>query len=199
MAEQITDLPRKSAATKALATELVYHLKRQIKNTQPPATNWTCQNISLLDGFFRGPVCDCNFTTSAAGPEFLWDFTAYIRDKGMLLVAESEHDTRHEKIAEDFDKLLYSNAPLKLMMCRIDTKCTTQEAADEEAQHIRDKLSEHVQRNCTNYSGGDVIIVYCVWWALEDGKNRDFAYILQIDGEPNYRSAAEKRFERVQI
>ncbi len=194
MPEQITDLPRTSAAIKELATELARYLKCKIKNTLPPATNWTCQNISLLDRFFRDRGCDCNFTSTTCA-EFLWDFTAYIPFKGMLLVAESEHDTDHNKITEDFDKLLYSNAPLKLMMCRIEKKYDTRKAAETEARRIQAELLEHVQQNCMNYSGGDVVVVYCVWWALKDGKNRDFAYMLQVEGEPNRRDAKGKSFE----
>jgi hypothetical protein len=194
MPTKITDLPRTSAAIQELATELVRHIKGEITNSQF-RPDWTGQNISLLDRFFGDRGCDRNFTASDAGAEFLWDFTAYIPYRGMLLVAESEHDAKYEKIAEDFDKLLYSNAPLKLMMCRIDTRYATEEAAKEESEQICAKLELNVQQNCTNHSGGDVVIVYCVWWALPDGKNRDFVYMLQIDGEPNYRDAKGKCFE----
>jgi len=186
-------LPRTSAAIKELATELVHYLKGEIANTQS-RVDWTWQNISLLDKFFGKGGCHQNFTASDAGPEFLWDFTAYVPYQGMLLVAESEHDTKHERIAEDFDKLLYSNAPLRLMICRIERECNTNEAKLE-ALRIQEMLLENVQQNCTNYSGGDVIIVYCVWWALPDGKNRDFAFLLQIDGEPEHRDAKGKTFE----
>ena len=194
LTEQITDLPRTSAAIKELATELVCHLKRKMKNTQPPRENWTNQNKRVLEAFFCDRGCHCDFTGSQTGGEFLWDFAAYINFKGMLLVAESEFDTDHEEIAKDFDKLLYSNAPLRLMMCRIDK---SEQAAKAEAGQIQAELKANVQQNCTNYSGGDVIIVYCVWWALEGGKNRDFAYLLQIDGEPNYRDAVGKSFEAI--
>jgi len=194
MPTKIIDLPRTSAAIKELATELVRYIKCEITNKQS-RVDWTWQNISLLDRFFGNRGCHRNFTASDAGTEFLWDFTAYIPYQGMLLVAESEHDTRYESIAEDFDKLLYSNAPLKLMMCRIDTRYGTQEAAKEESEQICAKLELNVQQNCANYSGGDVIIVYCVWWALPDGKNRDFAFLLQIDGEPEHRDAKGKSFE----
>jgi hypothetical protein len=196
MSEQITELPRNSAAIKELATELVHYLKGNIRNTKSPV-DWTWQNFSLLDRFFGDRGCYQNFTGSGEGPEFLWDFTAYIPYQGMLLVAESEHDTKYEEIAKDFDRLLYSNAPLKLMMCRIERDRNTHEA-NEEALRIQERLLENVRQNCTNYSGGDVIIVYCVWWALPDGKNRDFAYLLQIEGEPEHRGAKGKSFAPVE-
>lgn len=193
MPEQITDLPRTSAAIKELAVKLVHYLKVERSNTGT-RVDWTWKNISLFDSFFRERGCDCNFTASIAGSEFLWDFTAYVPGRGMLLVAESEFDTKPERIAEDFDKLLYSNAPLRLMICRIERNHSTEEAARAEAERVQTMLLGNVQQNCTNYAGGDVIIVYCVWWALPDGRNRDFVYLLQIDGEPQYRDAKGKSF-----
>jgi len=83
---------------------------------------WTCQNISLLEEFFRKLGLACFFSGSPDGPEFLWDFVGYIKERGILVAAESEFSAKHDDIAYDFDKLLYGRSPLKLMICRIDTR-----------------------------------------------------------------------------
>ena len=75
MPEQIVDLPRTAAAIKALAMELTGYLKGKRTNTET-RVDWKSRNISLLDSFFEDRGCHQNFTTSKAGREFLWDFTA---------------------------------------------------------------------------------------------------------------------------
>ena len=120
MGERLNDLPQSSSAIRTLAEKLVCHLKDKFKNTQQGVDDWNERNKHVLDEFFCCRDCQCNFTRSKAGREFLWDFTAYIPSKGMLLVGESERDPHYERIVEDFDKLLYSNAPIRLMICRID-------------------------------------------------------------------------------
>jgi hypothetical protein len=128
--------------------------------------------------------------------EFLWDFIGYIQWRGILIVAESEHLTSLSEIRRDFDKLLYSSSPIKLMICRIDRKCSTEERAQEEAERIQSTLREDIAGSCAHYPPGSVFILYCVWWAHE-GINKDFASILQIDGEPCYRSATDRWFEPI--
>ena len=193
MPEQITDLPRTSAAIKELATELAVP---EMQNQKHPTTRYQLDLSEHLSArqVLRDRGCDCNFTSTTCA-EFLWDFTAYIPFKGMLLVGNLEHDTDHNKITEDFDKLLYSNAPLKLMMCRIEKKY-------DHAQSGRDgsttdsgrtsgacptELHELLRRRCR-------CCVLCVG-GTQGGKSRDFAYMLQVEGEPNRRDAKGKSFE----
>jgi len=189
---QICGFPAASSDVKQLALELVAHLKSSAENTSTQI-DWTVKNVRLLDGFFRDRGLDCFFHGSDHGGEFLWDFIGYIKSRGILIVAESEYLTNLDEISRDFDKLLYSSAPIKLMICRIEKNRTMNEA-QKEAESIRRDLYKCVAENCTYYSPGSVFILYCVWWA-HDGENSDFPFILQIDGEPCYRSAGERCFE----
>lgn len=192
----MTDFPDSAAQTKELAFDLVRHLRAGIKNTNS-RKEWTNRNIRLLDGFCRTKQLTCDYHRSVDGPEFLWDFVGYIADKGILITAESEHDVDRYEIAKDFDKLLYGSSPIKLMICRID-KATEAAAAFEEAEKIRVDLETGIKGSCAHYPPGSAFIVYCVWWAEEGGPNRDFPYILQIDGEPHYVSVRpDQHFERL--
>jgi hypothetical protein len=193
--EMLSDFPEAAHEVNRLALELASHLKGGIRDTQTQIA-WTLQNISLLEKFFHPRGVDCSFHGSTTGGEFLWDFIGYIKERGILIVAESEFLTDHGEIRKDFDKLLYSSSPIKLMICRIDKKFRTQAGAKEEAERVRSDLQIDIAGSCAYYPPGSVFILYCVWWA-DDGKNSDFPFILQIDGEPCYRSATEKRFEPI--
>jgi hypothetical protein len=191
----LSDFPATSSEVKQLAQDLVAHLKGGVEDTSSQV-GWTLKNISLLEEFFRPREVDCFFHRSRAGGEFLWDFIGYIKERGILIVAESEFLTDHGEIKKDFDKLLYSSSPIKLMICRIDKKFRTQTDAKEEAERIRLELQADTAGSCAHYPPGSVFVLYCVWWANE-GANRDFPFILQIDGEPCYRSANDRRFELI--
>jgi len=191
------DFPKSSAEISELADELVNDLRGKIKDTHS-AMRWTCQNISSLEDFFRRRGAACFFSGSPDGPEFLWDFAGYVKNRGILITSESEHSTKYEDITYDFDKLLYGRSPLKLMICRIDTKCNTKEKAQEEAEKIRLYIEKCIHDNCIYYSRGEVFVIYCVWYADEEGENQDIAYIFQVDGEPDYVSITpEQHFQPI--
>jgi hypothetical protein len=179
------DFPNSRLAIKELANEMVKHLKRNICDTKTPRA-WTGQNFDLLEEFFGGLGVDCQFTSSGNGREFLWDFIGYIKHCGVLITAESEHDTRPEAIAADFDRLLYGISPLKLMICRIDKRFNTDELALEEAGRICRGREVDLKSSCMHYASGEIFIIYCVRWADKHGRNQDLAYTLQVEGEPNY-------------
>jgi hypothetical protein len=195
----MTHFPDSALKIKEIAIELVRYLKGRIMNTKGSPKIWTARNLKLLDEFCRNVIgIDPIYSGTQTGPECLWDFVGYIKDKGMLLTAESEFDPDHDEIAKDFDKLLYGTSPLKLMIRRIDTGFQTEEAAFEEAESIRRLLEENIQGNCVYYPPGSVFVLYCVWWAEAGGANRDFPYILQIDGKPHYTPVAcEQHLEPV--
>jgi hypothetical protein len=193
------NFPRSALETKELARELVKHLKQGIANTKGSARGWTSQNLALLSDFCHKEGIDPIFSGPGTGPECLWDFAGYIKEKGILITVESEYNTDENKIAEDFDKLLYGNSPIKLMICRIDKRYSTSTAASEEANKIHKHLETGIKGSCAYYPPGSVFIIYCVWWAEEGGPNRDFPYILQIDGEPHYVSVRpDQHFQPLQ-
>ena len=194
----MTDFPKSAREPRALAERLVMHLKGGIKNTRGPAGIWTGRNLTLLGEFCRNEGIDPIYTACETGPECLWDFLGYVYEKGILIAAESEFNTNHDEIAKDFDKLLYGSSPIKLMICRIDTKYPNLSLATKEAERIRVRLGRDAKGSCAHYPPASVFIIYCVWWAEEGGPNRDFAYILQIDGEPTYSPARDdQHFEPV--
>jgi hypothetical protein len=184
----VRDFPNSANDVRQLALELVDFLKKNIRNTLK-RPEWGDQNFDLLQRFFgkgeEGLGLDC-FSRNSKN-EFRWDFVAYIEGRGLLLVAESEWDNRQTELEKDFDRLLYLRSPLKLFMCRIRNP--------EEAEKIRLSLNNLIRSNCAHYSPGEIFIVYCVWWAEENGGNRDIAYALQIGGEPNYRLIGDEQFE----
>jgi hypothetical protein len=185
----MTEFPKSSVEIRALAQELVAHLNCGIEDTQY-REKWSAQNFDLLHRFADSKSC-ASYSLYRQY-EYLWDFTAFIRGSEMLLVAESEWEPTTHEIAKDFAKLLYAKSPLKLMMCRIDRPQDTVEKATRTAEKVRLSLEKVVRDVCAYYSPGEAIILYCVWWAGGDGKNRDIAYILQMEGE-----LGDKHFERV--
>jgi hypothetical protein len=190
----MTDFPKSASEARALAIELVRQLKHRTNTCSQP--DWKVRNFKLLDEFCRTNGIDPVYSGAKTGPECLWDFVGYLKEKGMLITGESEFSTCDDEAAKDFDKLLYGSSPIKLMICRIDNKYPTAAAASREADRIQRHLEEHVKGNCTHYPPGSVFILYCVWWAEEGGPNRDFAYILQVNGEPNYVSVRkDQHFE----
>ena len=189
----VTEFPKSRDEIRALAQELVTHLHDGIKNTQPPRERWSAQNFDLLHGF--ADLKGCDSYSLYRKYEYLWDFMAFIHGSELLLAAESEWDPTDREINRDFAKLLYARSPLKLMMCRIDRPEDTEEKATRRVEEIRRSLEELVREVCANYPPGEAIVLYCVWWALDDGKNRDKAFILQTDGEPNYQKLGDEHFE----
>lgn len=187
------EFPRSAHEVRQLASDLIKFLKSNMENTHG-RQKWTFHNIDLLQTFFGKEGLGVDFFPNDAEGEFLWDFGAYIEEHGLLLVAESEWDNKERdntfpELEKDFDKLLYARSPLKLFMCWIKHP--------EMAESICARLQKNIEKNCTYYSPGEVFIIYCVWWAEQNGKNRDIAYILQIDGEPKYQPIIGERFKVV--
>jgi hypothetical protein len=189
------DFPSSANDIRELAVRLIVFLKEKIKNTFGQQ-QWSDQNFQFLHEFFGkgqgGLGLDCR--SNGAEGEFLWDFTAYIKERGLLLVAEPEWDNceqggKFPELEKDFDKLLYARSPLKLFMCRIENP--------EHAERIRARLQANTKENCAYYSSGEVFIIYCVWWAEENGKNRDIAYLLQVKDEPKYQRIDGEDFKIV--
>ena len=169
-----------------LAAELVAHLRINIKNTTGQE-EWSQRNFALLRSFaIKNDARGC--PTAGADRQFLWDFIAYKQGAGILLAAESEHSKDDAELVYDFEKLLYVRCPLKLMMCRITS------ASD--ARSVVKLLSEYMRDACSEYSAGEVYIIYGIWWDEGTG-NRDKAFLFQVPGEPNHTMITEATFDPV--
>ena len=176
-----------------LANELVGFLKSEIHDTHRQE-EWTQRNLSLLREFTQTKEAE-SYPSAKDAPieqkakQFLWDFIAYKPKTGILLAVESEHENKEHSILYDFEKLLYVRSPVKLMMCRV--------AGEEDALKLRRTAQDFMEQTCTWYSPGEVFVLYCVWWSGHGQDNRDFAYLLQVKGECDYRGISTERFEAV--
>jgi hypothetical protein len=170
--------PKSSVEIKELALKLVKSLRSDTENTHGQKA-WSRRNFRLLEKFSAAHHAtsfpSINLTTKTRNRQFLWDFVGYVKERGILIAAESEWNRKRTEIELDFEKLLYVRSPLKLMMCRMKT--------EEEAEQICKSLGHFAKATCKEFSSGEVFIIYCVWWAENEGKNRDRATESQTDWE----------------
>ena len=111
------EFPRSRIDNLAQAKELLAYLHKKRENTNT-ALKWTHENLKWLADYFRQGDLACFHSGSEEGSEFLWDFTAYARNYGMLIVAESEHSKANYALTYDFEKLFYARSPIKLFKQR---------------------------------------------------------------------------------
>jgi len=163
------------------AIELIEHLRQNLSNTKTQK-QWTDGNLNALREFkFDGYEVSRYPTPAHDNPnerkvEFLWDYVAYASGFGILLAAESEWRENHidpSGLKHDFEKLLYVKSPIKLMMCRRNSR--------NDGSVIADVLNEYARSVCSNYSPGEVFILYCVGWLSEDSRN-DEVFVWQVPG-----------------
>jgi hypothetical protein len=179
-----------------LGTRLIDHLKLKLNSTEN-RKQWTKGNFDAIRTFDSGQfITEC--FPSAKGspgdayrPQFLWDFIAYVQGAGILIAAESEWENKSTpEIMHDFEKLLYVRSPIKLMMCRV-------EEGKKAATELCDELFDYMQRTCTDFSPGELFIIYCLRERNLDGSSGDAAFTLQVDGEPVFRNFGNRKFELV--
>jgi hypothetical protein len=163
------------------AENLIAHLQATLNNTKTQK-QWTDGNLDALRNFtFLGfdvkqyPTPARDIATERKG-EFLWDYIAYAQGFGILLAAESEWRENHidpQGLKHDFEKLLYVKSPLKIMMCRRNHR--------NDGATIAGMLSMYAREACSNYSPGEVFILYCVGWLADDSRN-DEVFLWQVPG-----------------
>lgn len=185
-----TEFPGTAAEIKNIALRLVRHLRCKLKDTHDQA-EWTARNLDALRSFSDHPYELQHFPPheSYRKGEFLWDYIAYQQDSGILIAAESEHDRKRQKLEEDFDKLLYVRAPIKVFLFWLKKEEAT-------IKEVVSDLTEYMT-SCSEYSPGEIFILYCRTWANNDGSSGDFVRWLQIEGEPRRGSVKGKLFEPV--
>jgi hypothetical protein len=176
-----------------LAKKLIDFLRDNIGNTNE-RKGWTKRNICLLQRFADREGFD-SFPDRRGGKnekQFLWDYVSYARYRGLVIVAESEHDNKTKDkmvFQHDFEKLLYVRSPVKLMLCWAKS--------EEKASEILAWVKECMERpskepTCTEFSPAEVFILYCTC-----SDKQDFVYWLQIEGEPMHRPICNEEFEQM--
>jgi hypothetical protein len=186
------DFPTTSAEIKDLALRLVQHLRRELKDTHGREA-WTTRNLDALRSFSNHKYDLKHFPEPGYNQKgaFLWDYIAYQQDTGILIAAESEWESKPHKLKEDFEKLLYVRSPIKVFMFWLSKD-------EAKFENVVSDLTEYM-KVCSEYSPGEIFILYCRTWANDDASTGDFAKWLQIDGEPCHRNAKGKVFDPVPV
>jgi hypothetical protein len=178
---------------RALGQRLISHLTKTLENTKE-RSDWSDMMFDTLRAF-RVPDVNLVCYPSARDeeekrPEFLLDFIAYVQGKGILIAAESEWENGNLGLRHDFEKLLYVRAPIKLFLCRID-------GAKTRAEELINGLYVYMRQCCSEFSPGELYIVYCVKWKGPDGLRGDVVYEIQITGEPSHGVLPDTGFQRL--
>jgi hypothetical protein len=175
-----------------LGMELVKHLRISLTDTTD-RKEWSKRNFTALRSFTPiGHEIQCFPSPASDGKErkaeFLWDFIAYVQRKGILIAVESEWENGHiESIQGDFDKLLYVRSPIKLMICRVDENKV-------KSSVVCERIFKYMNDCCSEFSPGEMFILYCRKWSNADGSNGDIVYKLQVCGEPMHQGITTERF-----
>ena len=173
---------------RAFAVELIEFLRGrgEMPEGQQP---WTEHNLKILREFVHkhGALVFPSPPPSKRN-EFMWDFVAYVQQRGMMLVARSEHHFNESSLTQSFERLFYVRSPIKLLICRV--------TGPERANEICTVLQRFCKTRALFYPG-EVFIIYCPMWA-DTGKNRDLAFLMQVRGEPVQHKLRSERFEPVE-
>jgi hypothetical protein len=188
------NFPTSSQECRNLAKKLIDFLRERIGNTNE-RRGWTKRNICLLQRFAdqEGFASFPDRREGRAEKQFLWDYVAYAEGRGLVLVAESEHDNGtkdKEEFQRDFEKLLYVRSPLKLMLCWAKSVEKAREILSWVKRCMEPPSNEPT---CTEFSPAEVFILFCTC-----SDKQDFVYQLQIGGEPMHRPISGEDFEPVQ-
>jgi hypothetical protein len=182
------EFPNSAHDIKALAKELVQFLRDNIKNTKT-RKEWSDQNFRLLRKFSETHELASSPDKDTGEKEFLWDFVGYLQSRGLVIVAESEHDNKtkdRKEFQHDFEKLLYVRSPVKLMLCWAKNI----NKAEEILTWVKECMpSPDKEPTCTEFSPGEVFILYCTC-----SDKQDFVYWMQINGEPMHRAIEDEKF-----
>jgi|GEM_PF-2951049 len=169
-----------SAGVRKLADELVKTLTEGLAKSR--RTKWTANGFDVLRNFRPlgmnlQEFCRLPDSKGQKRGEFLWDYIAYEQGEGILLAVESEWDFENEHdLKHDFEKLLYVNSPLKLMLCR----ATTGAIADDIAR----KLGAYANEAFSHFGPGEIYILYC---RVDSPEQSDKCYLWQDSREPTPR------------
>jgi hypothetical protein len=149
--------------------------------------DWTNKNFELLRNFCQesldlDPTTDCFHKNHPNGKrEFLWDFLAVKKERGVLLVAESEQYANSPSteidLKHDFEKLLYIYAPIRVLLCK---------SRDEEhRKRLLCGLTAYANGCCLNFNPGSVFLLHFDMRRNETAEAlAGITYIWQSKGNP---------------
>lgn len=116
---------------RAHATAIAAELKKLWPTLDGSNAEWTSFSLAALAKLGEGYGFESSYSPKCGGQkECLWDLVWRERDPatrqivGLPLVGESEWTA--SKVQEDFEKLLYANAPLRLMIFEHRTEAEVQ-------------------------------------------------------------------------
>jgi hypothetical protein len=172
--------PNTVADIRKLARDLINHLRKNLKDTHGQK-DWTSRNFEVLRNFSNHDYDLKHFppdSTSNQKGAFLWDYIAYQQGDGILIAAESEHNSKDiSGLKHDIEKLFYVQAPIKLFLF-------WQKKDDPAIEETVQALNMYMKECCSTFTPGDIFILYCRTWATITGSSDDRVYLLQIPGEP---------------
>jgi len=125
--------------------------------------------------------------------EFLFDFTAFRGDTGMVIAGESEQYTysqpQKESLMHDFEKLLYVYAPIRVLICKSKDQAVSSELIEE--------LTQYGHRCCRSFNPGAVFLIHFRLWFWQNGseKKSSYSYIWQSAGKPYETTEETLSFE----
>lgn len=167
-------LPTRAVDIRKLARDLVHHLRKNCRDTHTP-TEWTTNNFDALRSFSGHGYDLQHFPPDASSNQkgaFLWDYIAYQQGTGILVAAESEHNSKDTRgLEHDFEKLFYVQAPIKLFLFYEENRSLIE-------GHMQN-LKAYMKRCCSMFAPGDIFVLYC-----RTGSSDDRVYWLQIPGDP---------------
>jgi hypothetical protein len=161
-----------------VATALITYLEAQLRHSKG-RSEWTGINLGALQDFsIKGPKMspypkpDKSKRSGLKG-QFLWDHMS-CTDDDVIIIAESEWNSSPLELRHDFEKLLYTRCPIKLMMCGGWPK----------PEDIAKDLSKYAKKCSRNFGPGEVFILFCTGWIDEQGERRGKqVYKWQVPGE----------------
>jgi hypothetical protein len=160
------------------AGDLISHIRKQL-GSPGERKEWTEENLDALRTFsIKGeqmswfPEKDTSKRSGLKG-QFLWDYMGCTNDD-VIIIAESEWLSSSGELKHDFEKLLYTRCPIKVMLCG---------RWNRDGRVIADELMIYAKECSTNFAPGEVFILFCVGWK-EDGTIRnDQVFQWQVPGE----------------
>jgi hypothetical protein len=198
----MSELEQLDTRSGILKTAKLLASKLQLERSDLDGARWTAKNFNLLRVFCQqqwgiNPKTDCFHKKRKGHPsdlnEFLWDFIATTKERGILLAAESEQKSHTKRdqtgLNHDFEKLLYVFAPIRLLIVKGKAK---------DESDIVAGLQRYIGGCCQNFNPGSVFLIhYRCWTTKDDPQVKSSTYYWQADGKPKTHKTTDLKFLRL--